>query len=299
MSIAEREDRVEQDLAGDVDVVAARHPVRQRATSTIERDEQNHAPCRPVIMARRPNRPCGRSSSTMHHRQEQHEVGKFGKQRLPVVIEKADDEAADERAEQAAGAAENDDDQRQRQHVEVEAGIDRQDRRADEAGKSGERRAEAIHDGEQPRDADADHARHLRDRRRWRGSWRRAACGRAAARAPTANTQAIRMIDQRDRSERSVPAVRTAPTSSGGVGTVIGSPVHTIRQKSATMKAMPSVTSTCASLLPASRRNRKRSTGRQTRRPRVAPISAASQKLILMTSEPSRRRTSRRHRRRA
>src|SRR6187549_3604340 len=49
------------------------------------------------------------------HRQEQHEVGKLGQERLAEVIDEADDDAADEGAEQAAGAAEYDDDQSQRQ----------------------------------------------------------------------------------------------------------------------------------------------------------------------------------------
>src|SRR5262245_23893966 len=74
------------------------------------------------------------------------------------------------------------------------------------------------------------------------------------------------------------PKLRTAPTSPAGVGTVIGSPVNAIRQASAIMNAMPSVTRTWASAFPASRR----SSSRSIRPPNAATSSAlriaASQK---------------------
>ena len=51
-----------------------------------------------------------------------------------------------------------------------------------------------------------------------------------------------------------------APRSPSGVAMRMGSPVHTIRHTSATMNESPSVTRTCASSAPASRRRMKRST---------------------------------------
>ena len=57
----ERKDRVEQDLAGDVDVIDAGHPVRQGC----ERHERN-AECKETSAHGTclPKRPCGRSSRT-------------------------------------------------------------------------------------------------------------------------------------------------------------------------------------------------------------------------------------------
>ena len=61
----EREDGVEQNLAGDVDVINARHPMRHRD----ERDESNRkcdeARAHDAIHGTNlPNKPCGRNSST-------------------------------------------------------------------------------------------------------------------------------------------------------------------------------------------------------------------------------------------
>ena len=55
-----------------------------------------------------------------------------------------------EGAEQAAEPAEDDDHQRQRQHVGIHARIDRQDGRGQHAADAGQRRAQAEHDGKQP-----------------------------------------------------------------------------------------------------------------------------------------------------
>jgi hypothetical protein len=71
------------------------------------------------------------------------------------------DDAADKGAEQAACAAENDHDQRERQHVLVEPGIDREDRPADDAGESCKTCAEGEDNCEQLRHANADDARHV------------------------------------------------------------------------------------------------------------------------------------------
>src|SRR5215831_56454 len=64
--------------------------------------------------------------------------------------------------------------------------------------------------------------------------------------------------------------------SAAGVCTGIGSPPHTIRQKSATMNEIPSVTSTCPRALPDSARRMKRSTSPPNTAITAPPISAAS-----------------------
>ena len=56
------------------------------------------------------------------------------------------------------------------------------------------------------------------------------------------------------------PITAVVPRSPAGVSMRMGSPVHTIRQTSATMKDSPRVTSTWASSAPASRRRMRRST---------------------------------------
>src|SRR5262249_49780606 len=63
----ERKDRVEENLAGDIDVINACHPIRQG----YKRDERNakgenataHGTCLP-------KRPCGRSSRTSNNRKK-------------------------------------------------------------------------------------------------------------------------------------------------------------------------------------------------------------------------------------
>src|SRR5262245_23597543 len=85
------------------------------------------------------------------HWKEENEIRKLRQQRLTEIVDEAHDDAADKGAKQAAGAAENDDDQRERQHVLIKARIDRQDRSADDAGKSCKTRAEGKDDREQLR----------------------------------------------------------------------------------------------------------------------------------------------------
>ena len=90
------------------------------------------------------------------------EIRKLGQERLAEIVDEADDDTADKGAEQTAGAAENDHDQRERQHVLIKPGIDRKDRPANDAGESCKTRAEREDDGEQLRHADANDARHVR-----------------------------------------------------------------------------------------------------------------------------------------
>src|SRR2546425_8202789 len=66
------------------------------------------------------------------HRQEQDDIRQIGEQGGPEGIDGGGDEAADKRSEQAADATENDDDERERQHVRVEAGVGRHDRAAED-----------------------------------------------------------------------------------------------------------------------------------------------------------------------
>ena len=69
------------------------------------------------------------------------------------------------------------------------------------------------------------------------------------------------------------------PPSPAGVSTLIGSPPHTIRQKSAAMNERPSVTSTCANWSPGSRRSNKRSASAPSAATTSVARIAASQKL--------------------
>src|SRR5579883_1897845 len=94
------------------------------------------------------------------HREEQNDIGELGKLDLAEIIEEPDDEAAEQRAEETAAAAQNDDDESERQHVRVEAGICREDRPAHDTREPREPRTQAEDKREEPRHADAGHARH-------------------------------------------------------------------------------------------------------------------------------------------
>src|SRR5213079_3295060 len=83
-------------------------------------------------------------------------------QRLTEIVDEPYHDAADERAEQAAGAAEDDHDKRERQHVLIDPWINREDGPADQAGETGKAGAESKYDREQLRDPDSDHPCHLR-----------------------------------------------------------------------------------------------------------------------------------------
>ena len=96
------------------------------------------------------------------HRKKQDEIGKLRQECLAEIIDEADDDAADEGAEQAAGSAKDYHHKRERQHVLVEARIDRQNRSADDPRKGGKTGAEREDDCEKLRDADPNHARHVR-----------------------------------------------------------------------------------------------------------------------------------------
>ena len=111
-----------------------------------------------------------------------------------------------------------------------------------ECGKSG---AEGEYDGEQLRHADADDARHVRivDA----GADHGAEPG-AVEEDPESDRDDDGDGDDREPviRENASARKRTNPPSPSGVVTVIGSPPHTMRQKSATMNERPRVTSTCA-----------------------------------------------------
>src|SRR5262245_9961229 len=82
------------------------------------------------------------------HREKEYEVGKLWQEGLTKIVDETHYDAADERAEQAARAAEDDHDQGEGQHVLVEPGITRKDRPADNAGESRKTSAEREHDRE-------------------------------------------------------------------------------------------------------------------------------------------------------
>ncbi len=76
------------------------------------------------------------------------------------------------------------------------------------------------------------------------------------------------------------------PPSPGGVATEIGSPPQAIRQRSATMKETPSVTSTCANCWPASRRSNSRSISAPSTATSSAVMTAPTQKFSVKPSAP-------------
>src|SRR5262249_9818960 len=103
----------------------------------------------------------GPQQQDQQHRKKQDEIGEFGQQRLTEIIDEPDDDAADKRPEETACSAQNDYDERERQHILIETGINREDRGSDDARERGQSGAKRKHDGEQLRYADADHARHV------------------------------------------------------------------------------------------------------------------------------------------
>src|SRR5438445_11161799 len=85
------------------------------------------------------------------HRQKQNDIGEIGKKRRAECVDEANDEAADKSTDEAAGAAEDHDNEGERQHVGIESGIGRQDRSAENAAGSRKSGAEAKYGGEQRR----------------------------------------------------------------------------------------------------------------------------------------------------
>ena len=101
----------------------------------------------------------------------------------------------------------------------------------------------------------------------------------------TATTTAMAMIASRYIGNTAAPT-RAKPPSPSGVATDIGSPPQIIRQKSAAMNEMPSVTSTCANWSPGNCRSRKRSiTAPSAATVRLAS-TAASQKFSFTPNRP-------------
>src|SRR5665647_3451012 len=73
-----------------------------------------------------------------NHRRIEREIGDFREQRLAEIIGEADRQRADRGAAQAAHAADNDHRESERQHLEIEAGINAEKRAADHAAKRGQ-----------------------------------------------------------------------------------------------------------------------------------------------------------------
>src|SRR4249919_4063992 len=75
------------------------------------------------------------------HRRIQGEVGNLREQRLAEVVGQPNDQRADRGAAQAAHAADDHHGKRDRQHLEIEAGIDAEEGAADDAAERREKRA--------------------------------------------------------------------------------------------------------------------------------------------------------------
>jgi hypothetical protein len=90
------------------------------------------------------------------HRPEQHEVGELRQQPTAIGVKEPDDDAAENRALEAAQAADDHHHQCQHQNVPFRARVQREERTADDAGDAGEERGERRDEDEQPVDIDAD-----------------------------------------------------------------------------------------------------------------------------------------------
>ena len=97
-----------------------------------------------------------------NHRSIEREVGDFRKQRLAEIVGEADQERADRGAAKRAHAADDDDRKGQRQHFEIEAGVDAEEGAAGHAAERGEEGAEREDEHRDAVGVDADAARHLR-----------------------------------------------------------------------------------------------------------------------------------------
>ena len=117
---------------------------------------------RQAILNRVRTEPVGLIARIKHHRRIEREIGEFGKQRLAEIIGKPDQHGADRGAAQAAHAADDDDRESERQHFEIEAGINAEKGAADHAAERRQKRAEREDEHGDAIGVDADAARHLR-----------------------------------------------------------------------------------------------------------------------------------------
>src|SRR5665213_2728662 len=96
------------------------------------------------------------------HRRIKREVGDFREQRLAEIVGEADRQRADGGAAQAAHAADDDDRERERQHFEVEAGINTEEGAAADAADGGQKCTKRENEHRDAVSVDTDAARHLR-----------------------------------------------------------------------------------------------------------------------------------------
>src|SRR5574341_1336798 len=109
--------------------------------------------------AEQPARPGGEDDA---HGAEQREVGDLREQRLAEVVGEAEDDRGQQGAAEAPHAADDHDDERVRQDLEVEPGVDAHERRADHTADAGQERPEAEDRHAEHGDVDAERLGHLR-----------------------------------------------------------------------------------------------------------------------------------------
>src|SRR5262252_10697633 len=96
------------------------------------------------------------------HRRVEGEIGNLREQRLAEIVGEPDDQRADGCAAQASHSADDHDSERDRQHLEVQAGIDAEKGAADHTTQRRQERAQRENQHGNARGVDADAARHLR-----------------------------------------------------------------------------------------------------------------------------------------
>src|SRR6266850_2804171 len=95
------------------------------------------------------------------HRREEREVRQLRHERLAEIVEQADDDAADERAFQAAHPADDDDDKRQWEEIEIDARITAENGPTHHTAKRRQSGAGGEHEPGQQANVDTGSSRHL------------------------------------------------------------------------------------------------------------------------------------------
>src|ERR1700747_2385666 len=108
-----------------------------------------------------PAQSLGPGTQSQPHWQEEDEISEIGHQGDTEIVDETHDETAYKGAEQASRTAEDDHDQRERQHVGVEPGIGVQDRASENAANSGEGCSQQKDRGEKAGYWNSDGTRHL------------------------------------------------------------------------------------------------------------------------------------------
>src|SRR5579885_3302304 len=176
--------------------------------------------CLSIVRASLPAEQTGRlDREDQDHRRVTREIRDFRKQRLAEIVGEADGERADGGAAEAAHAADDDDGKGQRQHLEIEAGIDAEKGAADDAAERGEEGAEREDEHRDAVGVDADAARHLRvvDG----GAHRRAHAG-LFHRQPQRDADGDRHADHEDAVQREVNAADHDAGAELGTSVVVG-----------------------------------------------------------------------------